>query len=289
MNGPVETDVIRMLKHFIISLKAFAVANCLELSFSSGLKTLTLAYNPEEILAPVLKIICRVVDYLPPNHSLIIEPSVTKDSEITYLQIQLFVPDVDLLRVGEIRRGFNHPIIAQNDLKGGTIFQLRWQLDKNSSVLAEVARDPQASVPLVFRSFYSRVRRHLQSHFTSADNLISILSLSNPKDATFLKRVNTVIQANLDTEGFNANHLSALMGMSRTQLHRKLQPIIREAPGTYVKRIRIEKAKELLETTDLRVGEVAYKTGFQSPSHFTRIFVKHYGVRPSSFCRRANL
>lgn len=72
----------------------------------------------------------------------------------------------------------------------------------------------------------------------------------------------------------------------RTQLYRKLQPIIRQAPGCYIQTLRIQKAKELLETTDMRVGEVAFKTGFQTPSHFTRIFIKHYGVRPSLFCRQ---
>jgi AraC-like DNA-binding protein len=289
MNSPTETDIVAMLRQFVISLKGFAKANSMNLSFSSARKQLAVAYDPEEIITPIVRIICRVIDYTPRNHSLMIKSALIRESERKYLQVSFCVPKVGLLRVGEITRGVNYPIIVQDDLKGGTIFKLRWQLDKPSSLAADTAKQTQPIVPQVFPSFYTRVRRHLQSHFTNADNLISILSSYNPKDAAFLKRVNTLIQANIETEGFNANHLSALMRMSRTQLYRKLQPIIRESPGAYIKKIRIQKAKDLLETTELRVGEVAYKTGFQSHSHFTRIFIQHYGVRPSLFCRKTKM
>jgi AraC-like DNA-binding protein len=101
-----------------------------------------------------------------------------------------------------------------------------------------------------------------------------------------MKKINNLISENLDKEGFDANHLSKAMQMSRAQLYRKLQAMIRQTPGCYIRKIRIQKAKELLETTDMRVGEVAYKTGFQTSSHFTRLFIQYYGVKPSLFCRQ---
>ena len=89
----------------------------------------------------------------------------------------------------------------------------------------------------------------------------------------------------MEEDGFDTNRLSEEMHLSRAQLFRRLKPLIRQAPGSYIKTVRLEKAKELLETTDLRVGEVAFKTGFQTQSHFTRVFIQHYGVKPSLFCR----
>jgi AraC-like DNA-binding protein len=138
-------------------------------------------------------------------------------------------------------------------------------------------------------SFYSEIRKHLQSHFTKADKLLATLASQNPKDAVFLEKVNFLILTNIDKDGFNSNRLSKAMGMSRTQLYRKLHPIIRQAPGVYIQTMRIQKAKELLETTDMRIGEVAFNTGFQTPSHFTRIFSKHYGVKPSAFFRKSKM
>jgi transcriptional regulator GlxA family with amidase domain len=49
--------------------------------------------------------------------------------------------------------------------------------------------------------------------------------------------------------------------------------------------MRLQRAKELLETTDLTVSEIAFKTGFQTASHFTKIFQKQYGILPSVFRR----
>ncbi|NJN42917.1 MAG: helix-turn-helix transcriptional regulator [Flammeovirgaceae bacterium] len=74
--------------------------------------------------------------------------------------------------------------------------------------------------------------------------------------------------------------------MSRTQLFRRLKPIIRQSPGSYIRTLKLQKAKELFETTDLRISEVAYQTGFETASHFTKVFTKQYGVKPSLFCRK---
>jgi transcriptional regulator GlxA family with amidase domain len=76
------------------------------------------------------------------------------------------------------------------------------------------------------------------------------------------------------------------MNMSRTQLFRRLKPLIQQPPAKYIKSIRLQKAKELLETTDITVGDAAFKTGFQTQSHFTKAFVDSFGFRPSAIKRK---
>ena len=138
----------------------------------------------------------------------------------------------------------------------------------------------------IIPEFYAEIRKRLYSHFSKADNLVALLSDHNPKEAVFLKKINGLILANLGNTQFDANHLSIAMNMCRTQLYRKLKPITHQSPGNYIKTIRLQKAKEFFETTDLRVNEVSYKIGFESPSHFTKAFIKLYGVKPSLFCRK---
>lgn len=53
--------------------------------------------------------------------------------------------------------------------------------------------------------------------------------------------------------------------------------------GEYIRKLRIEKAVQLLETTTLSLTEIAYLTGFSDQSHFNRIFKKHLGVQPSVY------
>ena len=112
------------------------------------------------------------------------------------------------------------------------------------------------------------------------------LSRSNPLEAAFLKKVNELIVSNMETHQFDTNHLSEIMNLSRTQLFRRLKPIVQQSPGSYIRMIKLQKAKELFETTDLRISEVAYKTGFETASHFTKVFTKQYGVKPSLFCKK---
>ncbi|WP_421797911.1 chromate resistance protein ChrB domain-containing protein [Haliscomenobacter sp.] len=53
--------------------------------------------------------------------------------------------------------------------------------------------------------------------------------------------------------------------------------------GEYIRKLRIEKAVQLLETTGMSLTEIAYITGFSDQSHFNRIFKKHLGVQPSVY------
>jgi AraC-like DNA-binding protein len=48
----------------------------------------------------------------------------------------------------------------------------------------------------------------------------------------------------------------------------------------FIRKIRLEKAKELLEKTDLTVSEIGYKVGFSSPSYFTKCFKNQFGRIP---------
>jgi AraC-like DNA-binding protein len=54
----------------------------------------------------------------------------------------------------------------------------------------------------------------------------------------------------------------------------------------YLARVRIERVKELLLNPNLRVSEIAFQTGFQSLTHFNRVFLKLTGVSPTEFRER---
>jgi len=51
----------------------------------------------------------------------------------------------------------------------------------------------------------------------------------------------------------------------------------------YVSRVRIEKAKNLLLNPNLRISEIAYEVGFQSLTHFNRVFKKFIGQSPTDY------
>jgi AraC-like DNA-binding protein len=288
MGTPIETDIIGMLRHMVMSLKPFAKTHEVNLSFQSKRREIVLSYNPEEILHVIIKLICRVVIYTPPKQTLSLTASLIEEPERKILKICIHISGINLFWISQITQDIKHSITVQSKSDGGTTYSLEWPFMKTVPTTMEtngVGQHFHQNLP----SFYSEIRKHLQSYFTKSDKLLAALASQHPKDAVFLQKVNFLILTNIDKDGFNSNNLSKALGMSRTQLYRKLHPIIRQAPGIYIQTMRIQKAKELLETTDMRIGEVAFNTGFQTPSHFTRVFTKHYGVRPSVFCRKAKM
>ncbi|GLU44028.1 hybrid sensor histidine kinase/response regulator transcription factor [Allomuricauda sp. NBRC 101325] len=81
----------------------------------------------------------------------------------------------------------------------------------------------------------------------------------------------------------SASDLAKALGVSRTQLHRKIKSLTGKSLTQYANHIKIEKAKHMLRTSDLQVNEIAYATGFESPSYFIRLFKKEVGQTPESF------
>ena len=125
----------------------------------------------------------------------------------------------------------------------------------------------------------------IKSHFSKLNNPVARLAEKKPKEAAFLTNINNCILENMGNDQFDANALSATMFMSRAQLLRRLKSLTGNSPGYYIKTMRLEKAKELLETSDVCISEVAFQTGFNSPSNFTKVFIEKYGITPSQFRR----
>jgi|GEM_PF-3916361 len=99
----------------------------------------------------------------------------------------------------------------------------------------------------------------------------------------FLLRFRAKVEKELANPDFSVPQLCKELGVSHTQLHRKLKAISGMSAIQMIKSIRMEKAKILLQDTDLSVGEIAYKTGYNDPSYFGRVFARYAGKSPSNY------
>ncbi len=102
-----------------------------------------------------------------------------------------------------------------------------------------------------------------------------------PIEDAFLQKVHKILEIHLGNEYFSILDLCKELGMSRTQLYRKFKALTNQPIGHFFRSMRLQKAKELLLTTDLHISEIAYEVGFKSPAYFTRIFKEEFGVNPS--------
>ena len=107
-------------------------------------------------------------------------------------------------------------------------------------------------------------------------------SISSMKpELSFLQKIHEIVGANMQDENFDIQQLCNKIGMSRSQLYRKFKALTNHSLGKFIRRMRLEKAKHLIEVLGLNVSEAAYDSGFKNLSHFSYIFKEEFGYSPS--------
>lgn len=76
--------------------------------------------------------------------------------------------------------------------------------------------------------------------------------------------------------------LARKVGLNHNQLIQGFKDIYGECPFGYLRILRLENARKLLTKRECNVSEAAYLVGFSSPSHFSKVFKKYYGISPCS-------
>ncbi|MEZ4927575.1 MAG: ATP-binding protein [Saprospiraceae bacterium] len=99
----------------------------------------------------------------------------------------------------------------------------------------------------------------------------------------FLLRIREVVEADLSDAEFEMPRLERALGMSRSQIFRKVKALTGQSPSVYIRSIRLHKSKELLLDAGKTIAEVAYEVGFATPAYFSTAFLEEFGVNPSEF------
>ncbi len=115
----------------------------------------------------------------------------------------------------------------------------------------------------------------------------SLLEPTKPSVATqeerFLLKVKDIIESYLNDPQLSVAFLSQEVGLSRVQLYRKVLSLTGMSVSDFIRSLRLKKAKQLLAQDWGNITEVAYETGFQSPSHFAKAFRKVYQQSPTQY------
>lgn len=105
--------------------------------------------------------------------------------------------------------------------------------------------------------------------------------ISQPSmDDAFLQAITEVMYANLSNEHFGAKDLAIEVGLSRSQIHRRLNRINGKSVTQFIREIRLEEALKLLKNNVATVSEISYQVGFSSPTYFNKCFHDYFGYPP---------
>lgn len=125
-------------------------------------------------------------------------------------------------------------------------------------------------------------RRKLQEYYRQTLSPFAATKIETENiDTSFLRRVKEAIEQNMEEETFGVVELGEQIGMSRSQLHRKLTALTGYSPNQIIRNMRLERAKQLLESHAGNASEVAFMCGFNSLAYFSKCFKDQYGISPS--------
>lgn len=129
-------------------------------------------------------------------------------------------------------------------------------------------------------------KRRAIEQSTRIKDLTASSSVEQPaltNDEELMERVISLINTNMHSEGFSVATLGNLLCMDQKQLYRKIKQLTGETPVGFIRKQRLKRAALLLRQNRFTVSEVMYQVGFSSPSYFTKVFTKEFGMSPKDY------
>lgn len=139
----------------------------------------------------------------------------------------------------------------------------------------------QTVVNLIQRT---RTLRLKYEHADKIEGKTAAKSVTSP-DEKLLASIMESINRHLDDDGLTIDLIADEVGLSRVHLHRKMKDLTGQTPHDFIRKVRLKKAAELLQAGKMNVSEVTYTCGFSSPTSFSALFKKVYGVSPSQYSK----
>ncbi|WP_281614826.1 two-component regulator propeller domain-containing protein [Flammeovirga sp. SubArs3] len=102
-------------------------------------------------------------------------------------------------------------------------------------------------------------------------------------EISFEDQTRKIIERNISEAEFSVPELAKEMDMSNIQFYRKMKAETGMPPVEFVRNIRLQKALELLKTSELNISEIAYEVGFNDPQYFRKSFKKQFGQTPTQY------
>ncbi|QCX40344.1 response regulator [Aureibaculum algae] len=126
------------------------------------------------------------------------------------------------------------------------------------------------------------LRRRFSRDITLQPKEVTVTSV----DEKFLQHAIEIVEKNMMNTEFNVEMLVKEMGHSRSNLYLKFKELTGLSSSEFIRNIKLKRAVQLFESSDLLVKEIMYQTGFNTASYFAKCFKKQFGVIPSEYVKQ---
>jgi YesN/AraC family two-component response regulator len=126
-------------------------------------------------------------------------------------------------------------------------------------------------------------KQAVYSKYLKETTLIPQDSGTSKLDDDFIRKVLTFIEENMTDSDLNVDQLANCLSLSKVQTYRKVKAISGLSIVEFIRTVRLKKASQLILEDRLNFSEIAFTTGFSTPSYFSKCFHDHFGMTPSEF------
>ena len=106
-------------------------------------------------------------------------------------------------------------------------------------------------------------------------------------DTIFIEKAIAIVEKHMSNENFSVELFAKELFLSSSQVYRKINSITGHTVSDFIRSVRLERAKDLLQQKAGNITEIAFEVGFNSPAYFTKSFREKFGCTPKEFCQRA--
>lgn len=107
------------------------------------------------------------------------------------------------------------------------------------------------------------------------------------EDERFCRKLERIVETRMRNPNLNIDVIASQFGIGRTNFYRKVRELMGMSPNDYLRKCRMDRAAELLRTTDLPVSDVCVQIGVPDAQYFSRVFKTFYGVTPTAYREQA--
>ena len=167
-----------------------------------------------------------------------------------------------------------------------------YALDEQKQVGFESGADAYISKPFNVKLLKTRVRKLIENRKKIRESFSNFL-LNETKQETlgkveqqFITDFTQYVENSIANPELNIDEIANALGLSRSNLYRKIKSLTDYSPNELIRTIRVKYAKQLLNSKAKSISEVAYEVGFSSPSYFAKCFKDFYNESPTEYLER---
>ena len=131
-----------------------------------------------------------------------------------------------------------------------------------------------------------KIRQQLREKFSTEMSIQPMKVIVSSLHREFLEQLIEKIEERIDDTALKVESLAKDMGISRSQLQRRLSALVKKSPSEFIRHYRLERAATLILQDADNIAQIAFQVGFKSQQHFTRCFKEQFKCTPKAYKKK---